>query len=67
MVFWEFINESLNRQKSENALADAKLRVSQTRNEQLIHEREMNTKEAELAAEQQKYRTEKEWLEITNN
>lgn len=66
LIWGEFINESLNWQKSENALADAKLRVSQTRNEQLIHEREMNTKEAELAAEQQKYRTEKEWYEIRN-
>ena len=35
------------KQKSENALADIKLRVSQTRNDQLVIEREVRSKEAE--------------------
>ena len=45
---------------SENALADAKLRVSQTRNEQMVREREVIAREGELVAEMQKFKKERE-------
>lgn len=41
-------------------MADAKLRVSQTRNELLTAERELKAKEDELKAEQENYQQHKE-------
>lgn len=47
-------------QKSENALTDAKLKVSQTKNEQLLKERELKSKEEEAAAQMLKMKNNKE-------
>ena len=47
-------------QKSENALTDAKLKVSQTKNEQLLKERELKAKEEEAAAQMLKMKNNKE-------